>query len=127
MSSKRPGYETSDIRIRLVLLLGLGLFALIGAGALFVTLMQATFDLPADRTPAAVISAPPQTPPQPRLQVAPQRELAAVDAAANRHLQGYAWLDESKSHARIPIERAMMVLAAAGWPDPRRDSRRGPP
>ncbi|MGE0717108.1 MAG: hypothetical protein AB7P02_16820 [Alphaproteobacteria bacterium] len=42
---------------------------------------------------------------------------AAVEAAARRRLAGYAWTNRSAGRARIPIERAMEILAERGWPD----------
>jgi hypothetical protein len=51
-------------------------------------------------------------PPKPRLQEAPVRDLEAIRAAEDRLLNSYGWVDEQKGVARIPIARAMELLAA---------------
>jgi hypothetical protein len=43
---------------------------------------------------------------------------AAVESAAAATLTGYAWVDRSAGTARIPIERAMELLAKQGWGKP---------
>jgi hypothetical protein len=53
-------------------------------------------------------------PPQPRLQAAPAADLAAVRTLQQSQLEGYRWVDEAHTVARIPVERAMALLAAAG-------------
>lgn len=50
-------------------------------------------------------------PPQPRLQSDPAADIAAERALQNARLQGYAWLDDRHTVARIPIGRAMAMLA----------------
>jgi hypothetical protein len=52
-------------------------------------------------------------PPQPTLQSAPQRDLAAQRAGQARRLQAAEWLDAQHQRARIPIEDAMALLAAS--------------
>lgn len=52
-------------------------------------------------------------PPSPRLQPAPVAELDAALAQQRARLHGYAWQDRQHTTARIPIERAMALLAGA--------------
>jgi hypothetical protein len=52
-----------------------------------------------------------QVPPEPRLQTAPLRDLAALRAAENGVLDTYGWVDREAGIARIPVERAMALLA----------------
>jgi hypothetical protein len=48
-------------------------------------------------------------PPIPRLQTNPLRDLEAVRAVEDSHLNRYAWIDRSHAVAQIPIERAMLL------------------
>ena len=67
----------------------------------------------------------------PRLQSDPAGELRDYQAAQRARLSGYAWADRERGLVRIPIERAMAMIAARGGgayepldppriPDPRR-------
>jgi hypothetical protein len=70
---------------------------------------------------AAVISRAGAVPPVPRLQSAPQQDLAAERAQVRRELSDWRWTDRSHAFAVIPIERAMELYAqrrAAGATDP---------
>ncbi len=67
--------------------------------------------------------APPATPPhdqpqvsEPRLQISPRADLAEMRAAEQRQLTTYGWLDKEKQTVRIPIDRAMELLAKRGLP-----------
>ncbi len=53
----------------------------------------------------------PTPPPAPRLQAHPQDDLAALRRRETQKLQTYEWIDRSSGVARIPIERAMQLLA----------------
>lgn len=55
-------------------------------------------------------------PPAPRLQVNPVRDMAELRRAEDRVLNGYAWVDEEAGIARIPIDRAMAIVAEKGLP-----------
>ena len=56
-------------------------------------------------------------PPAPRLQVNPARDMAELRRAEDRVLKGYGWVDEAAGIARIPIDRAMAIVAERGLPD----------
>lgn len=58
----------------------------------------------------------PRVPPEPRLQTAPDVELAAMRAVEKRILESYGWVDESAGIARVPIDRAMAMLLQRGLP-----------
>jgi hypothetical protein len=57
-------------------------------------------------------------PPAPRLQVNPARDIVELRRAEERRLQSYGWVDPAKGIARIPIARAMSILAEKGLPPP---------
>ncbi|MEI7035329.1 hypothetical protein [Fulvimonas yonginensis] len=67
-------------------------------------------------------------PPQPRLQADPAADIATVRALQRARLESYQWMDEGHTVARIPIERAMALLAAspAGQPAPAASTERRP-
>jgi hypothetical protein len=52
-----------------------------------------------------------QVPPEPRLQADPLGDLRALRAEEDALLHGYAWVDRKAGAVRIPIERAMALLA----------------
>lgn len=54
----------------------------------------------------------PYLPPEPRLQGDPIGDLRTLRAEEDRHLESYAWVDRGAGLARIPIERAMDLMAA---------------
>ncbi|MCX7513260.1 hypothetical protein [Frateuria sp. STR12] len=55
-------------------------------------------------------------PPQPRLQQDPAVDIAAERALQRSRLDGYEWMDGTHTVARIPISRAMALLAAKPAP-----------
>lgn len=68
-----------------------------------------------------------QIPPEPRLQGAPgsafaerqgspELEMRQMRAEEERVLDGYGWVDQAAGVARIPVERAVEILAAHGLP-----------
>ena len=53
-------------------------------------------------------------PPEPRLQVNPRAELLALRAREQATLDTYGWIDKERGVVRIPIEKAMDLLAKRG-------------
>jgi hypothetical protein len=53
-------------------------------------------------------------PPMPRLQSAPISDLKDMRAAEDQILTGYGWVDQQHGVVRIPIERAIDLLAQRG-------------
>jgi len=51
-------------------------------------------------------------PPEPRLQIDPERELEAMRHEEARRLESYAWVNEPAGVARVPVERAIEILLA---------------
>ena len=58
----------------------------------------------------------PKLPPEPRLQSTPAKDLAAIRAEEDAVLNGYAWVDKDKGIVRIPVDRAIDILAQRGLP-----------
>ena len=55
-------------------------------------------------------------PPEPRLQQAPITDLKEMRAAEDKLLNGYGWVDQQHGIVRVPIDRAMDILAQRGLP-----------
>lgn len=50
-------------------------------------------------------------PPEPRLEIDPKGGLAALQAMENERLASYGWVDKPNGVVRIPIDRAMVLMA----------------
>jgi hypothetical protein len=57
-----------------------------------------------------------QLPPEPRLEVSPDTDLQEMRAAEDQVLNNYAWLDQQNGIVRLPIERAMDLIAQRSLP-----------
>jgi hypothetical protein len=59
-------------------------------------------------------SAKPEPFPAPQLQRTPLSDLQKLEQKQQAQLRGYAWVDKKQGIVRIPIERAMQIIAAKG-------------
>jgi hypothetical protein len=120
--SRRPpaahpvhAHEESDIVLRPVVVAGLGLLVVLVLTAaamfgLFHVLEREEARLSPPANPLAAAEGP-RLPPQPRLQAHPLKDLEALRKAENELLTTYAWVDKSAGTVRIPIARAIEILA----------------
>ncbi|MBL8659287.1 MAG: hypothetical protein JNM75_05980 [Rhodospirillales bacterium] len=110
------GYEPSDARVDRIVWVAPGLVLLIvvfGAGIWgMIQILQSL--KPPERATAIETSSAPI--PGPKLQVNPQADLAALREHESQILTNYGWVDRGRGIARIPIDRAMALLAEHGWP-----------
>ena len=111
------GYERRDLSPRSIALFGAVLSIVIVLSAAIVTLLQlyagsryARRQTP--RPPLAVT----REATEPRLQVNAPSELRAMREAEERMLSSYGWIDPQAETVRIPIDRAMEILAQKGLP-----------
>src|SRR4051812_35866992 len=111
------GYERRDLSPRGIALFGVGLAITIGVVVAIVTLFQT---YAASRYTKRQPSRPPfmvtRESTEPRLQVNGPAELRTMRAAEDRMLESYGWVDKQAGVARIPIDRAMELLAQKGLP-----------
>jgi hypothetical protein len=114
------GYERTDIRYSGPFWLGMAVLVLIVVG---VVLAWLTFAVLAERSARAEKALPAlerdgarREPPQPRLLMSPRQELERSRKAEAALLDGYAWVDRQGGIVRIPVERAIEVLAERGLP-----------
>ena|SRR5579871_6484374 len=112
VSSSPSAHEAADLHVRKVV----GMAAL-----LFVTLVASILGLllvfhfmngeyPGRTSEAAPVVTAADLPPAPRLQTDPLRDLQAMRAVEDSHLNQYRWLDQAHEVAQIPIERAEVLL-----------------
>ena len=121
-----PGYETSDINVWAVGKFGL---ALVGITILSLALLFGLMKYFQSREASEVAKNidPAQVFPEPRLQQAPIPDLQKFRAQEDQVLHSYAWVDQSKGVVRIPIDRAIDILAQRGLPVPRTSRSAGGP
>ena len=73
---------------------------------------------PLDRKDNPILTTrPPRRPPDPQLQPDPVGDLHMLRQHEDQILQGYAWVDEKAGKVRIPVARAMQLLAQRGLPN----------
>ena len=114
-----PGYETHDVRVGFMVRVVVGLFllTLLGMGVSLWFQASATKSFQAaDRPPSPLAATLPAQPPEPRLQVLPAANLMKVRAEEEAALNSYAWIDAQSGLVRIPIDRAIELLAERGLP-----------
>ena len=111
------GHEQRDANVGLLFGIGAGLVALT-AVILIVLYAQMSALWRARQAawpaPLPVASALPDAPPEPRLQTSPPQDLAAMRREEDALLHGVGWIDRRAGVVRIPIERAMELVARGG-------------
>ena len=115
VGSLRPGHEDRDVNawavgkfaIALVLLCIFCLAVLVGVFKYLERTIGSPGPAPTDAR---------NFPPQPRLQETPILDLKAMRDAEDKILGSYGWVDQSKGVVRIPIDKAIDLLAQRGLP-----------
>jgi hypothetical protein len=106
-----PGQEASFMNLKTLVVAGIGLFLLIIILSGLAGVLTAAFGRGQPAVEGSV-----RTPDPPNLQIAPQQDLESYQATQSAKLEGYGWVDEETGVVRIPIERAMELLAERGLP-----------
>ncbi len=111
-------HETRDLSARAVVLFLAGLFVLIVATlwGMKGLVSYYTSHEPVVGPPPSPVATSGQWPPEPRLQIAPAQDLKAKRAAEDGLLNNYGWVDRQNGIVRIPVERAIELLAERGLP-----------
>ncbi len=102
--SQRDAHESYAVAARRLHWIAAGLVVSLAAIVLLMYLLAHTW-LQRTEPPLGAI------PPEPRLQSDPAPDLAAERAREQAQLDGYAWVDRDAGIARIPVGRAMDILA----------------
>jgi hypothetical protein len=116
----RPGadHEHSDIDVWAVgkFAIGLAFLCVLAMGLLFglFKYFQSTTGGPMPKEELNIDAR--RLPPEPRLQSAPITDLKEMRAAEDKLLNGYGWVDQAHGVVRVPIDRAIEMLAQRGLP-----------
>ncbi len=116
--AERLGYEPVDANISRLLWIALAWSIFVGLAALALVGLVALFDTLRPPSAASPLARVEILPPEPQLEANPKMILDQVRQRENQLLDGYAWADRNAGVARIPIDRAMAILAERGWPKP---------
>jgi hypothetical protein len=109
------GYETKDLDPRTIALFAAGgaVVLLLAAALTFWMVQSANKRYAARQGPRPPAHAR-EGGPAPRLQVQGSHELRELRQAEETMLNSYAWIDRDRGIVRIPVERAMELLAKKG-------------
>ena len=123
------GYERTDADIPSIWKFIVGLFALIGV-ALLLSLGLFRFlyrTEQAERQAATPMEAQRVLPPMPRLQLSGTGDLNEMRRKEEEALTSYGWVDKNAGVVRIPVSRAMELIAERGLasPPPQKRDRPG--
>jgi hypothetical protein len=111
----RIGHETTDVNVWAVgkFAIGLVIVCVVSIALLFGLLK---FFQSREETSVADTVDPVKLFPEPQLQKTPILDLKAIHAEEDKLLNGYAWVDPKQGIVRIPVDRAIEVLAKRGLP-----------
>ena len=117
-SDNSPGYETTDAHITPLALTGFTMAALMVVSFVSMIVLfkvfayyQPTFDNPVPPLAAERI-----TNEGARLQIDPPAQKIALNRNIKETLSSYGWIDEQVKVARIPIERAIVLVSKGQLP-----------
>ena len=107
-----------EIRVRAILLAGSGMLGLVLLGLLIALGMYlfagGRTSRPGEPLPTFVGAG--ILPPAPRLQTDPHEDLKRLRAAEDSLLGHYGWVNRDSGLVRIPVDRALAIVAARGLP-----------
>jgi hypothetical protein len=112
-SPNGAGHEESEVSVRLIVA-SLGFLA-VGTFLVFV-LVVGIFRYFYDTNKTAEALRQGVIPPEPRIEVAPYEQFQHLKAQEDHILNSYAWVDQKGGTVRVPIDRAIDLLAAKGLP-----------
>jgi hypothetical protein len=125
-TNHQAGHELSDLRPGYIALFGVVLTAIIGAAAVITSLLiyfKAAEQL-RHETPIPRLAREREPTPEPRLQIDAHNELRQMRAAEDAVLNSYGWVDRDSGRVRLPIERAMEILANKGLPARKQEQKK---
>ena len=109
------GHETTDINVWAVGKFAIGL-VIVCVVSLLLLFGLLKFFQSREETSVANTVEPVKLFPEPQLQKTEILDLKALHAEEDKLLNGYAWVDAPKGVVRIPVDRAIEVLAQRGLP-----------
>ena len=114
-SPNGAGHEQSEVSVKLIVV---SLAFLAVATAIVFVLVVGIFRYfyATNSTEEATRLSQPVVPPEPRIEVAPYEELQQLRAKEDHILNSYAWVGQQGGAVRVPIDKAIDLLAAKGLP-----------
>jgi hypothetical protein len=115
---EEAGYELSDINSSYVGLFGIGLAVVLVISVAVASLLihYKTVQHVRQETPIPQLAREREAILGTRLQVDAPNELREMRTAEDAMLNSYGWVDENAGIVRIPVDRAMEILAKKGLP-----------
>jgi len=119
-------YSDKDIRIKPILVFGICTAIFTAVSFLGVALVFKGFrsSTDAEVAPSSRFVEERVLPPEPRLQVNEKRTLQEQRAIDQAQLTSYAWVDKGAGIVRIPVERAVDLVAERGLPSRPADAQK---
>jgi hypothetical protein len=117
-TSPHLGHERRDFNMRVIVLFGASLVVLLAGSLALMAWLFALFNVTPKGYGArgAPVAVTPPSPPGPRLQASPARDMQDMLQTENARLYSYGWVDRPAGMVRIPIDRAMEVVVQQGLP-----------
>jgi len=121
-----PGYELSDLRPGYIALFGIALTTVIVVAAVITSLLIRfkAAEHSEQETPVPRLAQEREATPGPRLQIDANKELRQMRAGEEAVLNSYGWVDKDSGIVRIPIQRAMEILAKKGLPARKQEQKK---
>jgi len=113
-----PRHETRDLSIRAIVIFAVGLVIFGAVSDLALTRLFGRFAKREDRrdSPAPPLRDARIPPPEPRLEQNPGLLLGELRRREEEQLASYDWIDREHGVVRIPVERALKLVAERGLP-----------
>ncbi|MFL6528525.1 MAG: hypothetical protein ACJ8IQ_10535 [Chthoniobacterales bacterium] len=117
-AARKLGYEPRDVNVRAVVWFAVGLVVSaiiihLALGGLFVLFKR---QHPSPDAPSRIVLQPRVVAPEPRLQPNPVPEFSRFRTSEEEELNSYGWINKERGIVRIPIERAIDLIAQRGLP-----------
>lgn len=111
------GHEPREVNIKLILFSTV-IIVLVVLVACFVSVEIFDFlnahSSPIDQTTS--LTRPVETPPEPRVLEHPYEQYPVLRQTEDRVLNSYGWLDQKTGQVRVPVDRAIDLIAQRGLP-----------
>jgi hypothetical protein len=117
-TNNNRGHEESDANVSALARYGIGLAVICALALVLMLWLQGFFAARSKRAmpPSSPLAAQRQAPPAPLLQVTPEKDLQHVHATEDSILHTYGKVTSDASVVRLPITRAMELVAQRGLP-----------
>ncbi len=118
MTNSPGGYEKKDENFKAIISLTVVLLVVVAGAALFTWFLDHWLRVPGPvgTRPVSPLAEFHRRPPEPRLQVNDAVDMVRMRDETQKLLSTYGWLDTEAGRVRIPIDRAIEIMAQRGLP-----------